>query len=217
MHHTIKALGLRPATSAILRNSMQNALIVIAGVLAVVAIAPYLQDTLRGKTRPNIITWFTWTLLNALSAAAAFAGHAYQTAVFAAAVTLVTASVVVFGLRDGIKKYGVFDYVCQALALVGIVLWQLSGEPAVAMTLSIIASFIGSLPTYRHAWRAPHEETWQAFGLDGAAAVVAALSVTQLSYLALAYPVYIALSDVSLVGVILWRRLRTHPRAALAD
>jgi hypothetical protein len=190
---------------------MRNILVVAAGVIAIVAIIPYLRDTLRGKTRPNVITWFTWTLLNVLTAAAAFAAHAVQTGIFASAVAVVTASVCIVGLRDGIKKYTIFDYICQALALVGIVLWKLTNEPSVAITVAIAASFIGTAPTYRHAWRKPHEETWQAFALDGSSAVLAALSVANWNYVSLAYPVYIALSDASLAAVISGRRIsRKH-------
>ena len=190
---------------------MHNALAILAGIIAIVAAIPYIKDTLKGKTRPNVVTWFTWTLLNAITAIAAFAGGARQTAIFATALGICTGLIVIVGLRDGLKKYSVFDVTCQILAVVGIVLWRITNSPDLAITFTITASFIGSLPTYRHAWRLPREETWQFYALDGFSAIVAVTSVAHFNFIGLGYPVYIVLSDYSIMGVVL-ARLKTLPR-----
>ena len=189
---------------------MHDILAIAAAIIAVVAAVPYIRDTVKGKTRPNVVTWFTWTLLNIITAIAAFAGGATQTAIFASAVGFCTGLVVITGLRDGIKKYTAFDIACQLLAVVGIVLWRLTDSPELAIAFTITASFIGSLPTYRHAWQLPHEETWQFYALDGFSAVVAAASVAHADFVNLGYPIYIVLSDYSIMGVIL-TRLKPQP------
>jgi hypothetical protein len=184
---------------------MHNLLAVWAGLVAVAAAIPYIRDTLQRKTRPNLVTWFTWTLLNIITAIAAFAAGAKQTAIFASALGICTGLVVIAGLRDGLKKYTVFDAICQVLAIVGIVLWRLTNAPDLALLFTISASFIGSLPTYRHAWKLPGEETWQFYALDGFSAVVAIASVSRFNFAGLGYPVYIVFSDYTIMGTILTR------------
>jgi hypothetical protein len=191
---------------------MRNAVALIAGLVAVFSTLPYIRDTLKGKTKPNIVTWLTWCLLNTITAFAAYAAHANQTAIFAGAAALCTGFVVIVGLKRGVKKYTTFDIVCQILALVGIILWRLTGQPAVAISINIAADCIGVLPTYRHSWRLPHEETWQSYAIGGVSAVLAIASIQVFNYVSLAYPVYIFLSDASLVWVILYRLDRYKPK-----
>lgn len=186
--------------------SMHNTLALVSGLIAILAALPYIRDVLRGKTRPNVVTWFTWSLLNIITAVAALSGGAVQTAIFAAATGLCTSAVTILGLRNGIKKYTLFDVICQCLAILSIVAWLLTREPASALLFTIAASFIGSLPTIRHAWKAPREETWQFFGIDALSAAVACLAVENRDFLSLAFPLYILLDDLLIAGIILSRR-----------
>jgi uncharacterized protein with PQ loop repeat len=64
---------------------VRDLLAIVAGIITVAATLPYIINTIKGKTRPNIVTWFTWTLLNTITAIAAYSGHAYQTTIFAGA------------------------------------------------------------------------------------------------------------------------------------
>lgn len=184
---------------------MHNLLAIIAGLIAVLATLPYIFDTVKNKTHPNIITWFTWTLLNGITALAAFSGGATQTAIFATGGALCTGAVTVAGLKHGIKKYNSFDITCQILAIIGVILWRISNNPSVAISFNIAADMIGVLPTYRHAWQLPHQETWQTFFYGVISSLIGILSVEKFNYLSVAYPAYLLLSDMSLVIVIKYR------------
>lgn len=189
---------------------MHNALAVLSGIVAVLAALPYIRDVLKGRTRPNVVTWFTWSLLNIITAVAALSGGAVQTAIFAAATGLCTATVTVLGLRNGVKKYTPFDVICQLLAILSIVAWLVTKEPVSALVFTIAASFIGSLPTIRHAWKAPREETWQFFGIDALSAAIACLAVVNRDFLSLAFPIYILLDDLLIAGIILMRKKKVR-------
>lgn len=185
---------------------MHNAIALLSGLVAILAALPYIRDVLRHKTKPNTITWFTWSVLNIITAIAALSGHAYQTAIFAFATGLCTTTVTLLSLRNGFRKYTTFDIVCQVLAVISIVAWRLTDRPALAIVLTIIASFLASLPTIRHAWQKPQEETWQFFVIDGSSGLLAALSVQNISFLSLAFPLYIMLDDALIAATILSRR-----------
>ncbi len=185
---------------------MRSDLAFIAGCIAIVGAIPYILDTLKGKTHPNIVTWFTWTLLNGINAAAAWSSGALQTAIFSGAGALATGAICLVGLRYGLKKYTRFDILCQCSALLGVVLWQLTSRPAVAVLINVATDFTGWLPTYRHAWKAPHAETWQTFALSGFSAALTLVSIQDYTLIALAFPVYILAANVAIVSTILVRR-----------
>jgi hypothetical protein len=185
---------------------MRNLLACLAGLLVVVATVPYIVDTLKGKTKPNAISWFTWSLLGALGAAAAISGHATQTAIFTASLALCNLGVVVASLPYGIKRYTGLDIACQLLAVAGIVLWRVTNNPSLAVTLVILSDFIGAIPTYRHIWRSPYEETLRAYVLFVVASVVTIFSLASFRYISAAYPIYIVVNSVLLVTALLYCR-----------
>lgn len=39
----------------------------IAVVLTFVGYAPYIRDTIKGKTKPHVYTWFVWGLVTAIA------------------------------------------------------------------------------------------------------------------------------------------------------
>ena len=77
---------------------MKTVFLVIATIITVSAVLPYLRDVLKGTTKPNIVSWITWTLITGIATAAEIAGHEYVTAIFTGAAMIETASVVAFGL-----------------------------------------------------------------------------------------------------------------------
>ena len=190
---------------------MRSDLAFVAGCIAIAGAIPYILDTLKGKTHPNIITWFTWTLLNTINAVAAQSSGATQTAIFSTAGALATGAICIVGLRYGLKKYTRFDVICQSTALLGVVLWQLTNQPTVAVLVNVITDFAGWLPTYRHAWKSPHAETWQTFAFSGCSSALTLISIQRYTLIALVFPAYILSANIAIVSTILARRQRiTH-------
>lgn len=185
---------------------MRNLLAVIAGLIAIVATLPYIVDTTKGKTHPNIITWFTWGLLSGVTAVAAGASGAVQTAIFASLLAACDIAIVLAGLRSGIRRYTIFDVICQILAIIGIILWRITNEPALAILLNIISDLIGALPTYRHIWHDPHRETLSTFVLAMFSALVAIIAIENYKFTSAGYPIYIFFSATSFAVLILLHR-----------
>jgi hypothetical protein len=181
---------------------MRNTIAILAAVITFLSILPYIRDILRGTTHPNIVSWFTWTLITAIATAAAFSDHEYKSGILTLAGTLATAVVVILG----VKKYSRFDVMCQGLALAGLIWWQVTNDAGFAIALGIITDFIASLPTFRHSWRQPYEETWQTFGISSFAAALTVLSLNSFTLVSLGFPVYLTLVNIALFTNILLRR-----------
>jgi len=188
-------------------KSMKNILAILSGLVYVAGTIPYIVDTLRGKTKPNVVTWFTWGILSGVTAVAALAGHdAVQTAIFAGALAVTNLFIVVIGLRYGFKRYTKLDILCQVLAVTGIILWQITSRPELAILLCFISDFIGAVPTYRHIWLKPYEETLRTFVIFVISSAISIASLRTFGFVQLAYPLYILLDTGLIIALIVLRR-----------
>lgn len=161
---------------------------------------------MSGRTRPNVVTWFTWSLLNGINMAVAFSEGAWQTGLYSMAGFIATALIVVVGLRHGVRKYTRFDVTCQIIALLGIPLWLMTGRPELAVLILLGVDLAGGLPTLRHAWKAPQEETWQTFATSAIGGLLILISLTQYSMVAITMPAYILLFDIAVIAIIFFRK-----------
>jgi len=184
----------------------RNAIALIAALVSFSGIFPYIRDVLKGKTHPNLVSWATWCLLNLINTAAALSTGAFQTALLSGASALATGWVTFLSFRRGKIKYTAFDIVCQVLALAGIVAWGLTGQPQLAVLIAVSIDLVAALPTWRHAWITPFNETWQGFALAAGAAIVTLFTVTQYTLVSLAFPLLVVTNCSVIVTIVLYRR-----------
>jgi hypothetical protein len=186
---------------------MKNAIAIVAGLLALVAIIPYLIDIVRGKTRPNIVTWFTWTLLLIIGTAGAFVAHQNRSAFLTLGDTIGTGLTLILGLKYGIAKFTRLDIFCQIGAVIGLLLWWYFDSPAVGIVAVVIIDFIAAVPTLYHSWHKPQEETWQTFLVLVVASTLTITVLSNYTVASLAYPVYLLFIDFAVAAVVVFRRL----------
>ncbi len=171
-----------------------------------VAAIPYLVAIHRGTAKPNIVTWLTWTFLDTIALGASIDAHEWVTAIFAVGSTLGPASILIYGFVRGSRTYTAVDAVCQAVAILGLILWKLTGSPVTAITAYLVANEFAVLPTLRHAWKKPAEEAPAAFGMGAAASLITLVAQTRMSYVGLAMPVALLLNNSSVAAFIAFRR-----------
>jgi hypothetical protein len=159
-----------------------------------------------------MVTWTTWSLINAINTAAAFSSGAWQTGLYGLCATIATVSIASLALWRGVASYTAFDIMCQIIALLGIPLWILTKQPSLAVLLVLAVDFAGGLPTLRHAWRAPNEETFSTFAVSAYAGFLLLISLTHYSFISVAMPLYIFLFDSAVMFSIAINRYRNLSR-----
>jgi len=179
--------------------------LIFATIVTVASVFPYARDILKGTTKPNIVSWITWTLLTGIATGAEIAAHEYVTAIFTSSAVLETTIIVLLGLRHGYVKYTTFDIICQIAAIVGIILWQLFNSPTIGVVGSVLIDFIGALPTIRHSWTMPGEETWPTYALAGLGGALAIGALSAYNWISLPYAIYIVLINAVLSFIIIGR------------
>lgn len=185
---------------------MRNTLAWAAAIVAACSTLPYLVDIVKRRTKPNIVSWLTWTILTSIATAAAFAAGAPRSALLTLGSAICTAAVVVLGVYYGTAKFSRFDIVCQIGAFLGLALWLILKAPIWGIIIPVGIDFVAVLPTLRHSWLKPGEETWQTFIIGVIAASLTVVSLTDYSLAGLLYPAYLVIANGVIVLAVLGRR-----------
>jgi hypothetical protein len=179
------------------------ALAITGGIVQILSAVPYIRDMLWGQTRPNIISWSLWTVIQSIALAAQLSAGFSWSVLLLVAMTLNTAIVAVLGaIGYGYRQYGGLDYTCGAMGLAAIVLWLLTGQPLVALVLSVMADCIIAIPTVVKTIRDPHSETLLAWFLVAVASALTLISITAFTPANLLYPSYLFLITASMTCII---------------
>lgn len=185
---------------------MKEFIAYFAAILAIVSVVPYLIDIIKRRTKPNIVSWTTWALLTGVATVATFAAGESRAALLLLGSTVCSAAVLLLGLRYGIAKLSIFDIFCWVVAIGGVVLWRIFDSPTIAIAMSVAVDLIGVLPTIRHSYVAPKEETWQTFAVGAVAALLTVVSLETYNANNLLYAGYLVLANGTIAVVVVMRR-----------
>ena len=170
------------------------ALGISSGAIQIYSIIPYIRDTLKGTTRPNIISWFIWFILALIAALGQLAAGASWSVILPAVITFNTGIILLLSIGGyGYKKFNLIDGVCLVGALAAIVIWKITSQPVAAVWLVVIADLISTIPTLIKTHKEPSSETAISWLLMAAAAGLAIISTTKIDTANLLYPTYTVL------------------------
>ena len=163
--------------------------------------AQYAFGVLRGKARPNPITWFLWGLtpLIAFFAQVTEDGLSGQALVLLAlAVTPLVVCVLAVVKHNTRQHFTPFAITCRLLALMGIVLWRITKMPSIATAFSILADIFATLPTLQKAYRDHKSEYAWPYAWSALSMVVTLLTITNWTFVVYAFPLYMFAINVVL-------------------
>jgi hypothetical protein len=192
---------------------VKTAFIALSAVFLLASAVPYLLDIVKGTTKPRLVSWFNWGLLTGIATAAAFADRQYPSAVLTLAAFIQVGFIVFLGWRKGDRKLEPLDIYCQIAAIVGLVLWFAFNSPLVAIVATTAIDFIVGLPTVKHAWDEPDEETLSTFVLVGIGGIFSVLALDNPHASGLVYPIFVVAIAFTYAAEIFVRRRMRVPAA----
>ncbi len=182
---------------------------ITAGIIQVISIIPYIKSMVHGSTRPNIVSNCVWALLSVIALVAQFQAGASWSVIILIAITFNICLIVLLCLVGyGYKKYYTLDWVCLCLALVAIVLWQLTSNPLLAISIAVCANMLSTLPTIVKTYREPHTELPVAWLLLIIASGLSIASTTIWNPENLLYPTYFLLESTIIAGLAFFGQKR---------
>ncbi|TAL49499.1 hypothetical protein EPN83_00565 [Patescibacteria group bacterium] len=137
---------------------------VLAFLFSAAAYVPYAKSVLTSNAQLTVSTWISWLLMNAAILAGMIAASemAWQMVAYTVGVAVLVGASVYKGAAVGWTR---LDFICLTVVIVAIGLWAVSGDPNIAIILSLVAiilSFvaitIGSVPMVVNVWENPARE-----------------------------------------------------------
>ena len=183
--------------------SLQTFFIIISCILALISPIVYSIAIMQGKAKPHRTTRLVLLLITSLTTASLFAQH-NQVAIYLAAVsTLQSIIIFILSIKRGMGGWAKTDIFCLMLAILGIILWQTTKNPVIALYFAIIADFTGMIPAIIKTYRWPKTEVWTFFLLDVFAAIFSLLALKKWTIVEYSYPLYIMLINLIMVILII--------------
>lgn len=176
-----------------------------AAAVSVLAFVPYVRAIFKGQTKPSSASWWTWFLLTSIMVASSWsAGAPWKVLVLPLWLCLAQLGVAILSVKRGDNNWDLLNKGCVIGACLGIGLWFSTGQPLIALLISIVADFLASIPTFRHAWTSPEEENKMGWTLGWGAAVLEILAVSQMSLAESGWALYF-LFNMTVTLFLVWR------------
>jgi hypothetical protein len=183
---------------------------VLAGLLGVANMVPYVRDTIRGETRPHRGTWLIWGSLAIVVWLSQRADGASWSLMLASGQVVLNSIVVLLAIRRGEGGMSAPEAAMLGVAGGGVIGWIVANQPIVAIACVIAADLVATALMAPKTYRDPGSETLVTYVGASVAGALAAGAVGALDVSLLLYPVYYCLVNIAIAILI------NHRRGALA-
>lgn len=167
----------------------------------------YLIDVVKGKVKPNRVSWFLWALAPMIAFAAQIKQGVGLEAIlsFSVGFNPLLIFIASFVNKKSVWKLTKFDFICGALSLLGILLWLLTKNPNLAILFAILADGLASLPTILKSWRDPETENYWVFLCGIINSGIVLLTIRNWSFASASFTIYIFLICIVLTSLIMFK------------
>ncbi len=181
---------------------------ILSSLFVFVGMIPYIRGIQKKKIQPHILSWLGWGFLATLGATAMLSNIFNWGAVFIATNAASCFVIVVYSLvkKVGVWKVSGYDYGLFISGLIGLILWQISSNPDLAIFFTLLADLFFGIPTLIKIYKRSYSETIFPWVVASLAGFCGLLAVSYLSFTEIAYPVYLAIFDFSVLALLLFSR-----------
>jgi hypothetical protein len=130
-------------------------------IFSVYGIYFLIRDILQGKTKPNLVTWFFWSLaplVGTFLQLKAGAGLSVLPVFLAGFFPLIIFVIAVLQ-KNAYWKLTTFDILCGVFSLIALVLWIATGKAGISILFAILSDAFAAIPTLVKSWKFPDTET----------------------------------------------------------
>ena len=173
---------------------------VLSGILIFISQAVYIQNTWVGKIRPNLLTWFGWSLLMGTSLFSQIWTEGWEWS--QTSLALSTFGCVAIGLSALFSKsyaYLKSDWYYIILGLLCFVLYFATKDPWLTTIFAIAADFIMGFPTLKKAIQDPASERAHGWTLGVLSWTFSLVICVGHSWLYVLFPLYLFIWNLGMV------------------
>lgn len=170
----------------------------------------YLRGIIKDGTQPRMASWIAWFTANTVFTVVAFGEEAYLAAAINGISSVTNAIIIGVSLKKRVKlRPGDWiDWACLISSVFCVVITVVSPAKEFGAITAMLANAIATIPTIRHAWSKPHEETWQFFAANigaGSLSVFGVIIASGASFGSIAGPLMVVIGNTSMLFIAVGR------------
>lgn len=128
--------------------------------ISLVVLYFFLKNLIAGKTKPNLVTWFFWSLAPIVGTylqVKAGAGLSVLPVFFMGFFPLIIFFVALFN-KNSYWVITKFDIFCGVFSFLALILWIITQNTALSILFAILADALAAVPTFFKSWKFPETE-----------------------------------------------------------
>lgn len=121
----------------------------------------YIKDIFLGKTKPNLISWFIWSLapfIGVFFQLKAGAGLSILPIFMAGFISFLVVAVSILR-KNAYWKINTFDIICGMFSLTALMLYIITRNLSISILFAIMSDALAYIPTLIKSWNFPNTET----------------------------------------------------------
>jgi len=189
-----------------------------SGAIFFLAVIPYVVDILKGNTKPNRSAYAIWSVVNIVLVLSYIESGASTTIWYGVCAAMSALLILGLSIKRGMGGFSKLDISCFFIAMMAVVLWVWTKNPAVALYSSVLAYGLGHLPVLKKAYLAPKTENALSWALNWVASVLNIFALTSFSMSGAFFPIVATVLDTAIAALLIMRpvmRLLSSTEGAL--
>ncbi len=169
--------------------------VILGALLSFYGGLSYLVDTIKGKNKPNRVTWFLWALAPLIAFSAELEKGVGLTALmtFMAGFNPLMILLASFVNKQSYWQLNKMDYVYGSISVFAIIIWKITGEGNLAILFAILADAFASIPTVIKSYHQPETESSSIYLFAMMNSGIALLTIKDWNFAHYGFPAYIFL------------------------
>lgn len=175
---------------------MQTTLYILILLLGIATYVSMIWQMLSGSYSPSFFSRGVWFLLGINSFAGVLLGDGTKASLLLA-LTLFIGNGVVFAVsyKKGSREFGIAEKISLALLIISTITWLVLQEPYIGLIMSLVAHFIGGIPTIWRVAKRPESEQAYHWYIFFTACVLSIIASDKTDLKAVVFPIYFACFD----------------------
>ncbi len=186
--------------------SIEQVIGVLAGCLSFFAYILYVVSMIKGRCRPNRMTWMTLTVIGIGLAVSYFASGARETMWVPISYVAGPFIISLFSFKYGEGGWSRLDRWCIFGVIVSVGMWWLLHSPLVGLVTNLLVDLFALLPTMEKSLRDPAGEDRVAWSIETVSNIMNLFAVTTWTFAVAVYPVYLLAINLFITLALWWPR-----------
>ncbi len=181
--------------------------VIIGTLIGAVGSLAYLIDTVKGKVKPNRVSFLLWSVAPFIAFAAQIKqGVGLESLMtFSTGFLPITVFLASFVNKKAEWKITSFDLICGFLSIVGLILWLITKVGNIAIIFSILADGLAAVPTIVKAYKYPDTELGWPWIATALGVVLTLLTLKMVTFANSGFIIYILLVNTLIYSLVQFR------------